>query len=266
MEDSAAAIAAALSNHDVGVQLDDVAHVGTIEIRRPPHNYFDGAVIARVVEVIAELDKLGARAVVLCSDGKHFSAGANFSGRGAVAGDTTHDVYELGISLLGQPLPIVAALQGGTIGGGVGLALVCDFRVAAADSWVWINFARLGFHQGFGISLTLPLVVGHQKAQELLLTGRRIDGAEAHRIGLVDRLAPAGRIRDQAFELAAEIAAAGPLATRAIRRTMRTRLVDDVRAAMAAEREIQAQLIETEDFAEGTAAVRDRREPRFTGR
>jgi enoyl-CoA hydratase/carnithine racemase len=258
--------AADLSTDEVRVDLDDRTHVGTIEIRRPPNNYFNGDVLARVVDVAQALDSLGARALVLCSEGKNFCAGADFGGAGGTVSGGRTDVYELGISLLEQPLPIVAAVQGGAIGGGVGLALVADLRVASPESYFWVNFSRLGIHHGFGISVTLPLVVGHQHAIELLYTGRRIDGKTASDIGLCDYLTPADLIRARAGELAAEIAAAAPLATRAIRKTMRGRLVDEVKAAMAAERVVQDQLIRTEDFREGTAAVRERRQPVFRGR
>jgi enoyl-CoA hydratase/carnithine racemase len=254
------------SSADVRVLLDDDTKVGTIEIRRPPHNYFDGDVLAGVVDAARELDDLGARALVLCSEGKNFCAGANFAAQAGAAGGGRTDIYELGISLVEQPLPIVAAVQGGAIGGGVGLALAADLRVASPESYFWVNFALLGFHHGFGLSVTLPLAVGHQRAIELLYTGRRTGGEEAHRIGLCDHLVPAGQLRERATGLAAEIAAAAPLATRAIRRTMRGSLAADMKAAMAVEQSVQGELIRTADFAEGTSAVRERRRPQFQGR
>ncbi len=126
---------------------------------------------------------------------------------------------------------MVAAVQGAAIGGGLGLALVADFRVASPESRWSANFARLGFHQGFGLTVTLPAIVGQQKALELFYTGRRIDGAEAHRIGLADYLVPMEQLRDKARELALEIAESGPLAVRSIRRTMRRGLADRIRIA-----------------------------------
>jgi enoyl-CoA hydratase/carnithine racemase len=256
-----------LSTDDLRVLLDAVSHVGTIEIRRPPNNFFDGDVLAQAVDAARRLGDMGARALVLCSEGKNFCAGANFGGGpGGAAGGGRSDIYELGIELLEQPLPIVAAVQGGAVGGGVGLALVADLRVAAPESYFWVNFARLGIHHGFGLSVTLPLAVGHQRAIELLYTGRRLGGEDAHRAGLCDHLVPAARVRERATELAAEIAAAAPLATRAIRQTMRGSLAADVKVAMATERAIQDQLIRTEDFREGTSAVRERREPQFRAR
>jgi 2-(1,2-epoxy-1,2-dihydrophenyl)acetyl-CoA isomerase len=253
-----------LSTPEVGVGLDESTHVGTIEIHRGPHNFLDGEVLARVVEVSHELATRGGRALVLCSEGKNFCAGANFAS-GAGASGRGDEVYATGIRILEQPLPIVAALQGSTIGAGVGLALVADLRVASPESRFSTNFALLGLHHGFGLSVTLPLVVGHQAAIQLLYTGRRIDGEEAYRIGLCDYLVPADEIRRRATTLATEIAASAPLATQAIRRSMRGHLADEMRTAMASEYALQQELTATSDFAEGTTAVNERRPGRFTG-
>jgi enoyl-CoA hydratase/carnithine racemase len=138
--------------------------------------------------------------------------------------------------------------------------------VATPESRFAANFARLGFHQGFGLSVTLPLVVGHQAALELLYTGRRVDGTAAHGLGLCDHLVGADDLRPRARALAAEVAASAPLATRSIRQTLRGPLVDQVRAAMARERAEQERLQRTDDFREGVAATAERRDPRFTGR
>ncbi|MFL6206129.1 MAG: enoyl-CoA hydratase/isomerase family protein [Acidimicrobiales bacterium] len=250
----------------VGVELD--AHVATVEIRRGPNNFFDLDALTQLADV---LDALAAghdaRAVVLCSEGKHFCAGADLSGSsGGVARPGAPHLYDIAIRLFEQPLPIVAAVQGAAIGGGLGLALAADLRVASPESRFAANFARLGFHQGFGLSVTLPLVVGHQAALDLLYTGRRIDGEAAHRLGLCDHLVPADELRPRATALAAEVAAAAPAATRSIRRTMRGPLVEELRAAMVRERAEQERLQRTEDFREGIAAGAERRAPRFTGR
>jgi 2-(1,2-epoxy-1,2-dihydrophenyl)acetyl-CoA isomerase len=250
----------------VGVDLD--AHVATVEIRRGPNNFFDLDVLTRLADVLDELaagDE--ARVAVLCSEGKHFCAGADFSGSSeAVARPGAPHLYDIAIRLFEQPLPIVAAVQGAAIGGGLGLALAADLRVATPESRFAANFARLGFHQGFGLSVTLPLVVGHQAALDLLYTGRRIDGATAHRLGLCDHLVAADELRSRALALAGEIAGAAPLATRSIRQTLRGPLVEQVRAAMARERAEQERLQRTDDFREGIAAGAERRDPRFHGR
>ena len=223
--------------------------------------------LTRLADVLGELAAAGeVRAVVLASEGKHFCAGADFSGSSAIARPGQPHLYDIAIRLFEQPLPIVAAVQGAAIGGGLGLALAADLRVATPESRFAANFSRLGFHQGFGLSVTLPLVVGHQAALDLLYTGRRVDGTTAHRLGLCDHLVPVDELRPRALALAGEIAAAAPLATRSIRQTLRGPLVEQVRSAMARERAEQERLQRTDDFREGIAATAERREPRFTGR
>jgi enoyl-CoA hydratase/carnithine racemase len=159
---------------------------------------------------------------------------------------------------------VVVAVQGAAIGGGLGLALAGDFRIGSPDSRFSANFARLGFHHGFGLSVTLPRAVGQQRALELLLTGRRIDGTEALRIGLCDGLDDDPRAG--AHALAAEIAASAPLSVRAVRATQRADLVRSFAAAVEHERNEQLQLVDTDDFREGIDASAHRRDPRFTGR
>ncbi len=161
---------------------------------------------------------------------------------------------------------MVAAVQGAAVGGGLGLACSADFRVASPQARFAANFARLGLHQGFALTVTLPAIIGEQRALELLYTGRRIGGEEAARIGLADRLAEPENLRAAAHELAAEIAAGAPLAVRSIRQTMRGTLADRARAAMARELAEQDRLRQTADFAEGIRASAERRPPRFEAR
>ena len=117
------------------------------------------------------------------------------------------------------------------MGGGLGLALMPDFRVASPEARFSANFARLGFHQGFGLSVTLPRLVGQQVAQEMLYTGRRVPGDEAHRLGLCDRLVPLDEVRKEATALAREIALSAPLAVDSIRETLRGDLAEAIRIA-----------------------------------
>lgn len=241
--------------------------VATLEIHRPPNNFFDVALIAQLADACEELATAGGcRAVVLCSEGRHFCAGANFIGRNPLDARSGPHIYDEARRLFAQPLPIVAAVQGAAVGGGLGLALATDFRVASPESRFSANFALLGFHQGFAMTVTLPAVVGQQAAVDLLYTGKRIGGEEGFRIGLCDRLVARDEVRDEAHRLAREIAAAGPLAVRAIRQTMRQQLVDQVAEVMAHERAEQERLMRTEDWREGVAAVTERRPARFVGR
>jgi 2-(1,2-epoxy-1,2-dihydrophenyl)acetyl-CoA isomerase len=244
--------------------------VAEVEIRRPPNNFFDASLIRNLADAYSALDAdTSCRAIVLCSEGKHFCAGADFNNESdaeqlPAAGAAS--LYREAVRLFRSQLPVVAAVQGAAIGGGLGLACSADFRVASSQARFSANFARLGFHQGFGLSVTLPGIVGNQRALELLYTGARLNGDEGSRIGLCDRLVPADRLRAGARELAADIAASGPLAIRSIRQTMRGRLADQVAEATEREDAEQIRLRTTADFAEGTRASFERRPPNFVGR
>jgi len=250
-------------SEEISVALRD-DHVAVVEFNRPPHNFFDAELIRQIADAYDKLDADPAcRAIVLCSAGRHFCAGADFAAKNPAEGG---HLYEQAIRLFEARTPVVAAVQGAAIGGGLGVALSADFRVATPESRFSANFARLGIHHGFGLTVTLPLVVGHQRALELLYTGERVRGEDAHAIGLCDRLVPESEVRDGAVAFAAEIATSAPLAIRSIRRTMRgEELSQQVRAATAHELEEQGKLFGTADFAEGVAASGERRDPVFRG-
>ena len=238
-------------------------HVAVVQFSRPPNNFFDAQLIRQLADAYGTVDAdPGARAIVLCSEGKHFCAGANFADENPAS---SGDLYEQAVRLFKAQTPVVAAVQGAAVGGGLGVALSADFRVASPESRFSANFSRLGIHHGFGLTVTLPLVVGPQRALELLYTGARLRGTEAHAIGLCDRLVPAERLREEATAFAAEIAASAPLAVRSIRATMRGDLAERIRAATAHEAVEQAKLFGTQDFGEGVAAAAERRAPKFTG-
>lgn len=259
------AAAATAPGSELFVELGD-DHVAVVEIRRPPNNFFDVTLIGQLADAFDNLAQNGScRAVVLCSAGRHFCAGADFSsGSSLRAGDGAH-LYDMAARLFEQPLPVVAAVQGAAVGGGLGLALAADFRVASPQARFSANFAALGIHQGFALTVTLPAAVGQQAALDLLYTGRRIGGEEAYRLGLCDRLAAPAALRAQARALAAQIAACAPLAVRSIRQTMRGQLAGQARDAMRLERSQQEKLMRTADWREGVAAVSERRPARFTG-
>jgi enoyl-CoA hydratase/carnithine racemase len=242
--------------------------VAVVEIHRPPANYFDADMIGAIADAYETLSDDGAtRAVVLCSEGRHFCAGAQLVQNDEAEGpQETERLYANAARMFAAALPVVAAVQGAAIGGGLGVALSADFRVASPESRLAANFARLGFHHGFGLTVTLPRIAGQQAALDLLYTGRRVGGEEAFALGLVDRLVAAEEIRAEAKALARTIAASAPLAVRSIRATMRGDLAERVREATARERAEQMRLVGTDDFREGVLAAAERREPRFLGR
>jgi 2-(1,2-epoxy-1,2-dihydrophenyl)acetyl-CoA isomerase len=256
-----------MASENVTVELSD-DFVATVEIHRPPDNYIDVALVASLADAYEGLGRdPGCRAIVLCSEGKHFSAGVAFGTADTASSDPLQngEFYGEAVRLFSAGTPVVAAVQGAAVGGGLGLALSADFRVASPESRFWANFARLGFHHGFGMTVTLPAVVGRQAALELLYTSRRVRGEEAHTLGLCDRLVPADQIRAEARALAAEIAGSAPLAVRSIRRTLRGELAEQVRQATQHEQAEQLRLMQTDDFLEGIRAVSERRPPMFSG-
>ncbi|MGB6542719.1 MAG: enoyl-CoA hydratase/isomerase family protein [Xanthobacteraceae bacterium] len=257
---------------DIGVE--KTGHVALVEIRRPPNNFFDIALIKEIAEAFEALDAdADCRALVLAAQGKAFCAGANFGdgdsdGGALLSGPRpgAAHLYIEGNRLFRTRKPIVAAVHGAAVGGGLGLAMVADFRVTCVEARFCANFTRLGFHPGFGLTVTLPAVIGPTKAALMFFTSRRVRGDEAHAMGLADALVPQSEVRAAALALAAEIAENSPLGLIATRATMRGNLADRVRAATEHELAEQTRLRQTEDFKEGVKAMAERRVPAFTSR
>jgi enoyl-CoA hydratase/carnithine racemase len=263
-----------MSYQDIGVARDGL--VATIEIRRPPHNFFDVALINQIAGALDTLDgDDGCRAVVLAAQGKSFCAGANFGDgstldtagkRPGEAMSPIAHLYTHAVRLFSANKPIVGAIHGAAVGGGLGLAMVPDFRVTCPEARFCANFTRLGFHPGFGLTVTLPEAIGRQNAALMFYTSRRITGEEALSMGLADLLVPQEQVRAAAQKLAAEIAENAPLGVIATRATLRAGLAERVKAATAHELAQQTELRRTEDFKEGVKAMAERRLPRFSGR
>ena len=252
---------------DVSVTLD--GNVATVEIHRPPHNFFDFILIRDLANAFEALDnEPECRALMLCSDGKSFCAGANFANRDAQSGEAParsgeNPLYVEGVRLFRCKKPVIAAIQGPAIGGGLGLALVADFRVATADARFAANFVKIGIHPGFGLTYTLPRLIGMQRSSLMFLTGRRIEGKEAHAWGLCDQLVDSQDLRDAALTLAEEIAEGAPLALLSTRATIRQGLADAVKLQTDHEFKEQSWLFKTEDHREGVKAVTERRPGKF---
>ena len=245
-------------------------HVATVMIDRPPNNHVSVELMADLADALENLDNSNAcRAVVLASAGKAFCAGADLVAPDGIAGKGMGGInalYDQAVRLFSVETPIVAAVQGAAVGAGVGLALIADFRVAAPEARFTAHFVKLGFHPGFGLTHTLPRLIGQQRANLMFLTGRRVKAEEALAWGLVDEVAPLADLLSSAQALAAEIAENAPLAVIATRKTLRQGLADAVRAQTNHEHAEQTILRATEDFAEGVRAVQERRPGRFTGR
>lgn len=258
----------------IGVEV--VGHVAVVEMQAPPHNFLTPTLVEGVAEALESFDgSAEVRAAVGCAQGRSFCAGANFGGDDGplgpgsstepVGGSTTERLYAAAARLCEVSTPFVAAVHGPAIGGGLGLAMTANMRVTCPEARFSANFAALGIHQGFGLSVLLPETIGPTRASEVLLTAARYDGEAAVAMGLADRCVPAADVRTTAIDLAAQMAVNAPLALRAINRTLRQGLADRVRAATAHEAEQQRVLSSTADANEGIRAVTERRPGRFTG-
>ncbi len=218
------------------------------------------------------IDDPDLRCVIVTGKGKSFCAGADFKSgaqrdEAGAAGRLPHErsfaMYSPFLSLLQIKVPIIGALNGHAIGGGLGLAVVCDIRVANRDAKYGANFVRLGLHPGMATTYLLPRLVGVPKALELLLTGRIITGEEAAELGLMNYAVDADQVLDKAWELAREIAGAAPIAVRMTKQSIYENLDwDPVRAARA-EAHAQSRTLETEDSREGIRALLEKRPPDF---
>ena len=258
---------------DIGVETS--GFVTLVEIRRPPNNFFDIALIRELAGALEALDgDRSCRAVVLAAQGKAFCAGANFGdgstldreGRrpGEQAQPVAH-LYMEAVRLFRTRKPIVAAVHGAAVGGGLGLAMVADFRVTCPEARFSANFTRLGFHPGFGLTVTLPDAIGKTNAALMFYTSRRFTGEDAYRMGLAQALVAQDRVRATAHALAAEIAQNAPLGIVATRATLRADLADRVARATEHELREQTSLRNTQDFKEGVKAMAERRVPNFAG-
>jgi 2-(1,2-epoxy-1,2-dihydrophenyl)acetyl-CoA isomerase len=247
---------------EVAFRIDRVGTVGKLTLSRAPHNFFDCEMLSGLADALADFDRdTGIRAVVLMSDQRNFCAGANFGGDARI---DPAPIYKAATRLVSRRKPLVAAVKGAAVGGGLGLAMIADLRVGDSSCWMQANFTRIGISPGFGLSYTLPKVIGAQRARDMLLTGRRVSAGEASSMGLLDRLVGEGKANDAAQALAAELAANSPAAMSATRRSLPSLDESVFAAAIARELAFQEPLFAGSDFEEGVRAANERRAPSFS--
>ncbi|MEE8306142.1 MAG: enoyl-CoA hydratase/isomerase family protein [Gammaproteobacteria bacterium] len=258
---------------DAPVLLEVKDRIAQITLHRPANrNSMDNEVMPAFVEKIDRVEKdQDLRCLIITGSGQSFCTGADFrSARAVNEYDMPHErsmkVYEPFLKVQEIRVPTIAAMNGHAIGGGFGLALICDIRIANRGSKYGANFARLGLHTGMAVSYMLPRIVGLPVASELLFTGRLIDGDNAAAIGLVNYVLDGDAVLAKAWELADEIASCAPVAVRMIKRSIQRGLDWDPRLAAEMEAHNQSRTSETEDAREGIAALLEKREPVFKGK
>lgn len=260
------------------VKLTVDGELATLQIDRPDNrNAMTLDVLtefrAKVAEVGGERD---IRALIVTGAGKFFCSGADFrasadlmsqSGLNGLAGnrESAKQIYASFTCLRDLEIPIIAAINGHAIGGGLGLALMCDVRIASETAKIGANFVRLGLHPGMGITTLLPRLVGVERAAELLFTGRTFSGKEAKEYGLVAYALPADEVLEKARSLAQEMAEAAPYAVRLTKRSMHDCANAGLDATIEREAYAQALCMQMNDAREGIAALLQKRTPKFKG-
>ncbi|XVV11680.1 enoyl-CoA hydratase/isomerase family protein [Actinoplanes sp. CA-131856] len=253
------------------VTLETNDGIGTIKLNRPPMNALNTQLQEelRAAAHSATGDE-GVKAVVVYGGEKVFAAGADiteFTKVGyqemAVRAEALSSAFD---AVARIPKPVVAAITGYALGGGCELALACDWRVVADDAKLGQPEIKLGIIPGAGGTQRLARLIGPARAKDLIFSGRMVDAEEALRIGLADRVAPAGDVYRTAVELVRPYVSGPSLALRAAKLAVDGGLNLDLASGLALESQLFAGLFATDDRVEGTTAFVEKRKPRFTGR
>jgi len=246
--------------------------IGQIVFNRPGNrNSLTPEMLDALKEAItAAKNDADIRCLIITGTGKNFCAGGDFKG-GAENSKIPFsqqgliDTYSICMELLNIKVPVIGALNGHAIGGGFGVALLSDIRVANNNALYGANFARLGMHSGMSLSYILPRLIGLAKANELMFTGRRFSGSEGESIGLFNYALPPEQVWSKALELAEEIAACAPNAVQLMKQSIINNLDWNPHSRLAEEALHQSTSFDSNDAREGIAAMMEKREPVFTG-
>jgi len=258
---------------DEPVLFDIKDKIAQITLNRPANrNSMDHETVPAFEAAVArasEHEEL--RCVIVTGSGNTFCGGADFNSairdeKDLLPHEQLMRVYGPFLSIRKLAMPTIAAMNGHAVGGGFGIGLQCDIRVANKDAKFGANFARLGLHSGMAISYLLPRLVGLPAASELLYTARLITGERAAEIGLVNYALPADQVLGKARALAEEIAACAPVAVKMIKRSVERGLAWDPLAAAEMEAHNQSRTLEMADAGEGISALLEKREPVFLGK
>ncbi|MBW3573067.1 MAG: enoyl-CoA hydratase/isomerase family protein [Gemmatimonadetes bacterium] len=249
--------------------------VAWITLNRPDRlNAFAGDMRDRLHDAIdAAASSPEVRVLVITGAGRGFCTGADVEVMSDLLqrGDdeTFQTLVQAGMRVVQRlrsvEQPVIAAVNGPAAGAGASLALACDFRVASERASIGITFNRIGLHPDWGVTWTLPRLVGAGRAAELVMSGRMVEAREAERMGLFERVLAEDWFEDEVKKLARDLAAKPPLALRLARRTLAASLDSDLHTMLAAERDQQMRCFRSADAREGIAAFNEKRNPVFRG-
>jgi enoyl-CoA hydratase/carnithine racemase len=246
--------------------------VATLVINRPPANTLTPELLAELGAVIQQMAKDDAvKVVLLTGTGRFFIAGADIRLLASIPSSREGEAVALqGQAILNQiealEKPVIAAINGICLGGGLELAMCCHIRLAAEGSRLGQPEINLGIMPGFGGTQRLPRIVGQSKAMELILTGDPISAQEAKTIGLVSQVVSPEDLLRQAQGLARTIASKAQRALRASLRAVRQGADESLLDGLALEARLFGELCDTDDKREGVAAFLEKRQPRFVDR
>jgi enoyl-CoA hydratase/carnithine racemase len=244
--------------------------VAVLTLNRPPVNALSAGLAAELEAAVGRAADPAVRAVVVTGS-PHFAAGADIGELKAAATGSDDTPPASGLSqalfaLEALPKPTIAAVRGFALGGGLELALACDFRYLAEDARVGLPEIKLGIYPGAGGTQRLPRLVGPGKAREMIYSGRHLRAAEALAIGLADKVVPADDLLAAAMEYAATLAKGATVAIGAAKRAINATLGLSMDAGLEVEAAGFAACFHTEDAREGLSAFLEKREPAFKGR
>jgi enoyl-CoA hydratase/carnithine racemase len=245
-------------------------HVALVRLNRPDvRNVLSPELMDELASSIEALDAdEEVRCIVVAGSDEVFAAGADIKAmrERSFKESLQHSTAAGWGRIAACRTPLIAAVSGFALGGGCELALICDMVVASETAEFGQPEINLGIIPGAGGTQRLAKVIGKQRTMELVLTGRRIDAAEAHRIGIVNSVEPAGQWLERAIELAARVARQAPIAARLAKQAVQAADETSLSAGLESERRLYELTMATEDRIEGATAFLEKRKPEFEGR